>query len=130
MGITYKNENNAARNIEPIFTRQRTKYRSYRSSEFENSECNSFKIDISRISARLNSTESNLSEYLKYLNGDSSDITESTNLNDGLSYSINGVKFLLDNNSPSLEDLELDTVSKMGSRVFRLMNKISRLEKE
>jgi len=130
MGITYKNENNAARNIEPIFTRQRTKYRSYRSSEFENSECSSFKIDISRISARLNSTESNLSEYLKYLNGDSSDITESTNLNDGLSYSINGVKFLLDNNSPSLEDLELDTVSKMGSRVFRLMNKISRLEKE
>ena len=130
MSITYKNENNANRNIEPIFTRNRVKYRSYRSSESENSESNHFKLDVSKIDQRIENVDSKLSIYLKYLNGDSSDYTESAKLDDGLSYSIDGVSFFLDDETPSLEDLQIDTINKIGSRVFRLMNKISRLEKE
>jgi hypothetical protein len=130
MAIMYSSEKNSNRNIEPIFTRSRTRYRSYRSSESENSESNNFKIDISRISSRLDEIESHLADYLKYVSGDYSDYTESVKLNDGLSYTVDGVSFLLDNDTPALEDLEIDTLGKMGSRVFRLMNKISRLEKE
>jgi hypothetical protein len=130
MAITYKNEKNASRDIEPLVVRNRVKFRSYRSSELENSESNSILLDLSRIEERLNDTEEKLSSYLRYLNGDSSDYNESVNLQDGLSYEIPGVSIYFDDDNPSLENLEIDTTNKIGSKVFRLMNKISRLEKE
>lgn len=130
MGITYNNEKNSNRDIEPIFTRNRVKYRSYRSSELENSEMNNFRIDTARIVARIEKTESNLDERLKYFNGDPSDRTELVNLDDGLSYGVDGVYFVLDGDVPVLENLKIDTTNKISSRIFRLINKISRLEKE
>jgi len=129
MALTYKNESNSNRDIEPVFTKRMVKYRSVRSSELENSEINAFKLDVSRIQNRLNDSNLNINLYLKYLNGDKNDINDSVNLDDGLSYNIDGVDFYFDDISSS-ESLKLDTTNKMSSRIFRLMNKISRLERE
>lgn len=130
MPITYKNEKNSNRDIEPAFERARFKYRSTRHSQLENIESNSFKLDISKINSRIDNIETKFDTYLKYFNGDKLDINESSKLNDGLTYSVENVRVLIDDDSPSLEDLEIDTMDKISSRIFRLTKKISRLEKE
>lgn len=129
MAITYTANNIKNRKKQPLFKIDRVKYRSYRDSQQENVETNLLKIDLSRILNGLNAVDDAVLVDLKYLIGDISDKTEDTNLQGGLSYSLPSVQMYYDDTS-QISDLEIQTLSMISSRLFRLKNKISRLEKD
>lgn len=129
MAITYTANNIKNRKKQPLFKIDRVKYRSYRDSQQENVETNLLKIDLSRILNGLNAVDDAVLVDLKYLIGDISDKTENTNLQGGLSYSLPSVQMYYDDTS-QISDLEIQTLSMISSRLFRLKNKISRLEKD
>lgn len=129
MPVTYMLSTVKNRKKQPLLKLERAKYRSHRVSEQENLETNLFKIDLSRIQSQLNQTDAAVFNDLRYLVGDVSDESETTNLQDGLSYEISEVSFYVDDTSQT-STVNVDVVSKISSRLSRLRKKISRLEKD
>jgi hypothetical protein len=132
----YTNQTNATRIREPLFNIERVKYKSPRSSQQENVESNFLKLDISRISKELDEIDLTVIDNLTYLIGDITDITDSVKLNDGLSYSITGVNLSTfgfkdpDVELPNTQVLSIDVTNKLGAKLARLFNKVTRLESE
>lgn len=113
---------------QPLFQLNRAKYRGVRVSEEENLETNLIKLDLTRINEQLESIDEKILENLTILVGDKNLIELSTNLNDGLSNSINGVDFKFGSNSLE-EDIEIDSLDKISGKISRIIDKINRLEK-
>ena len=65
---------------------------------------------------------------LSYLIGETADVTNAVNLNDGLTYSIDDVNIFIDKDGSVEEALEIDVMNKISSKLSRLLNKIQRLE--
>ncbi len=126
MSKTFKLSNNS-RIKEPLFGKDRTKYRGPRSSEKENSETNLLKLDLSRLYNQMEAIDTSILENLKYTVGDISDIDNSVLLDDGLSYTLDGVEIYLDDTAVT-QDVKIDTINKISSRLTRLVSKINRLE--
>jgi len=129
MPVTYMLSSVKNRKKQPLLKLDRAKYRSHRVSEQENLETNLFKIDLSRIQSELNATDSLVFSNLRYLVGDVFDESETSNLEDGLSYEISEVSFYVDDSS-QINTVNVDVISKISSRLSRLRKKISRLEKD
>jgi hypothetical protein len=126
MAITYTANTIKNRKKQPLLKVDRVKYRSHRDSQQENVETNLLKIDLSRILNDLNAVDDAVLVDLRYLIGDISDQTESTDLQGGL---VPDLQIYSDDIS-QISDLEIQTLSMVSSRLSRLKNKISRLEKD
>jgi hypothetical protein len=126
MSKTFK-LSNTSRIKEPLFSKDRTKYRAPRNSEKENAETNLLKLDLSRLYNQMNAIDASILENLKYAIGDIGDVDTSVLLDDGLSYLIDGVEIYLDDISVT-QDVEIDTISKISGRLSRLLAKVNRLE--
>lgn len=136
MPKSYTNQTNATRIREPLFNIERVKYKNSRSSQQENVETNLLKLDISRIFKELDEIDLRVIDNLTYLIGNITDITDSVKLNDGLSYSVTGVSLSTfgfkdpDIELPNTQVLSIDVTNKLGAKLARLFNKVTRLESE
>ena len=128
MAISYRNSNKINRIIEPLYQIDRVKFKSPRNSLMENLESNLLKIDFSRILNHLNEVDNSILDKLKYFIGDITDYTEQAKLEDGISYDFPALQRYIDEASPSLETLTIDTTNKLSGKLSRLINKVSRLE--
>lgn len=128
MAISYRNSNKINRIIEPLYQIDRVKFKSPRNSLMENLESNLLKIDFSRILNHLNEVDNSILDKLTYFIGDITDYTEQAKLDDGISYDFASLQRYIDEASPSLETLTIDTTNKLSGKLSRLINKVSRLE--
>jgi len=128
MSTIFSNNSNSKRIREPLFQVNRSIYRGSRKSEYENLETNFLELDLTRILNELEDIDGKILGKLTYLIGDINDVTSSVNLNDGLSYEIPDVAIFIDKDGAVEENLELDIMNKMSSKLSRLLNKIQRLE--
>lgn len=127
MSKTFKNPNNSQRIKEPLFGKDRVKYRGPRISEKENAETNLLKLDLSRLYNQLNDIDSSVLTNLKYFIGDVTDIDESVLLDDGLSYLMDDIQLYFDDTT-STDDVKIQTFNKLSGRLSRLLTKVNRLE--
>lgn len=129
MAKTFYNESEYFSNIEePMFTRCRKKYKGERSSLEENLEINSLIVNFHRIKNSIDALNSSLDTLSSDLIHNTSTYTEEEALNDGKNYSIEGVEIYVDNNGAVLEDMILETISKISGKINKLESKITRLE--
>jgi hypothetical protein len=128
MAISYRNSNKINRIIEPLYQIDRVKLKSPRSSLMENLESNLLKIDFSRILKHLDEIDDSILDKITYFVGDITDYTEQARLDDGIAYDFPGIQTYIDEASPALEELTIDTTNKLSGKLSRLINKVSRLE--
>jgi hypothetical protein len=128
MATTYNNPKITQRIREPLFQVNRVRFRGSRESQCENLETNFLQLDLTRILNELESIDIDILNKLSYLIGETADITNAVNLNDGLTYSIDDVNIFIDKDGSVEEVLELDVMNKLSSKLSRLLNKIQRLE--
>lgn len=128
MSTTYNNPKITQRIREPLFQVNRTRFRGSRESQSENLETNFLQLDLTRILNELESIDIAILNKLTYLIGNTADVTNAVNLNDGLSYSIDDVNIFIDKDGSVEESLEIDVMNKINSKLSRLLNKIQRLE--
>jgi hypothetical protein len=128
MSTTYNNPKITQRIREPLFQVNRARFRGSRESQSENLETNFLQLDLTRILNELESIDIAILNKLTYLIGDTADVTNTVNLNDGLSYSIDDVNIFIDKDGSVEENLEIDVMNKISSKLSRLLNKIQRLE--
>ena len=124
MATTYNNPKITQRIREPLFQVNRVRFRGSRESQCENLETNFLQLDLTRILNELESIDIDILNKLSYLIGETADITNAVNLNDGLTYSIDGVNIFIDKDGSVEEVLELDVMDKLSSKLSRLLNKI------
>ena len=91
-------------------------------------ETNFLQLDLTRILNELESIDIDILNKLSYLIGETADVTNAVNLNDGLTYSIDDVNIFIDKDGSVEEALEIDVMNKISSKLSRLLNKIQRLE--
>jgi ribosome maturation factor RimP len=91
-------------------------------------ETNFLQLDLTRILNELESIDIDILNKLSYLIGETADVTNAVNLNDGLTYSIDNVNIFIDKDGSVEEALEIDVMNKISSKLSRLLNKIQRLE--
>lgn len=124
---------------EPLFQRNRMRYRGVRSSEQENLETNLIKLDLTRIKKELENIDVSILEDITLFVGNRYEITQETNLDDGLSYTIDGIDFqyfsihdgeIVALGLPIEEDLSIDTIDKLSGQLSRILLKVQRLEAE
>lgn len=130
MARTYTESYVASRNRQPLLQKVRTKYRFKRSSEQENLETNLIKLDITRINESLKLVDSRIDSDIKLFIGSVKDVNEASNLDDGLKYPLTGVQYYSEEASPTLQDLQIETIEVLSSKISRLIEKVSRLERE
>lgn len=128
MATTYNNPKITQRIREPLFQVNRVRFRGSRESQCENLETNFLQLDLTRILNELESIDIDILNKLSYLIGETADITNAVNLNDGLTYSIDDVNIFIDKDGSVEEALEIDVMNKISSKLSRLLNKIQRLE--
>ena len=128
MSISYTNTNNSKRIKEPLFQRQRVKYKGPRSSQLENVETNMLQLDFRRILIELDNTDIKVLDNITYFTGDKSLITEQVKLEDGLSSEISSIEVYIDSELAIEETLVLDSMDKLSSKLVRLLSKVKRLE--
>jgi len=128
MATTYNNPKITQRIREPLFQVSRVRFRGSRESQCENLETNFLQLDLTRILNELESIDIDILNKLSYLIGETADVTNAVNLNDGLTYSIDDVNIFIDKDGSVEEVLELDVMNKLSSKLSRLLNKIQRLE--
>lgn len=128
MATTYNNPKITQRIREPLFQVNRVRFRGSRESQCENLETNFLQLDLTRILNELESIDIDILNKLSYLIGETADITNAVNLDDGLTYSIDDVNIFIDKDGSVEEVLELDVMNKLSSKLSRLLNKIQRLE--
>jgi hypothetical protein len=127
MPKTYVNQTNSQRIIEPLLQKDRAKFRGSRVSETENLETNLLKLDLTRIQSQLEAIDISVLNSVTYFSGNIRDVTTLTNLDDGVSYDLADIEFYFDD-SELTETVTIDILSKLGTRISRLLGKISRLE--
>jgi hypothetical protein len=128
MATTYNNPKITQRIREPLFQVNRVRFRGSRESQCENLETNFLQLDLTRILNELESIDIDILNKLSYLIGETADVTNAVNLNDGLTYSIDNVNIFIDKDGSVEEALEIDVMNKISSKLSRLLNKIQRLE--
>ena len=128
MATTYNNPKITQRIREPLFQVNRLRFRGSRESQCENLETNFLQLDLTRILNELESIDIDILNKLSYLIGETADVTNAVNLNDGLTYSIDDVNIFIDKDGSVEEALEIDVMNKISSKLSRLLNKIQRLE--
>jgi hypothetical protein len=128
MATTYNNPKITQRIREPLFQVNRVRFRGSRESQCENLETNFLQLDLTRILNELESIDIDILNKLSYLIGETADVTNAVNLNDGLTYSIDDVNIFIDKDGSVEEALEIDVMNKISSKLSRLLNKIQRLE--
>ena len=128
MATTYNNPKITQRIREPLFQVNRVRFRGSRESQCENLETNFLQLDLTRILNELESIDIDILNKLSYLIGETADVTNAVNLNDGLTYSIDYVNIFIDKDGSVEEALEIDVMNKISSKLSRLLNKIQRLE--
>jgi hypothetical protein len=114
MAISYRNSNKINRIIEPLYQIDRVKLKSPRSSLMENLESNLLKIDFSRILKHLDEIDDSILDKITYFVGDITDYTEQARLDDGIAYDFPGIQTYIDEASPALEELTIDTTNKLS----------------
>jgi hypothetical protein len=128
MSTIYNNPKITKRIREPLFQVNRVRFRGTRESQSENLETNFLQLDLNRILNELELIDTSILNKLTYLIGNITDVTNTVNLNDGLSYSIDNVNIFIDKDGSVEENLEIDIMNKISSKLSRLLNKIQRLE--
>jgi len=128
MSTIYNNSKITKRIREPLFQVNRVRFRGTRESQSENLETNFLQLDLNRILNELELIDISILNKLTYLIGNITDVTNTVNLNDGLSYSIDNVNIFIDKDGSVEENLEIDIMNKISSKLSRLLNKIQRLE--
>lgn len=128
MSTVYTNRSNSQRIREPLFQRNRAKYKAPRSSESENLETNLLKIDITRILSELDTIDIEVLNKVTYFIGNKSLITEEVNINDGLSSELLDIDMYIYDIGAIEKPVILDSMDKLGSKINRLLLKIKRLE--
>jgi ribosome maturation factor RimP len=128
MATTYNDPKITQRIREPLFQVNRVRFRGSRESQCENLETNFLQLDLTRILNELESIDIDILNKLSYLIGETADVTNAVNLNDGLTYSIDDVNIFIDKDGSVEEALEIDVMNKISSKLSRLLNKIQRLE--
>lgn len=123
----YVNQSNSQRIIEPLFQKNRVKFRNSRISINENVETNLLKLDLTRIESQLDQIDINILKDIKYFGGNIGDVNITTNLNNGLTYELNDVQLYFDDTNDTTS-LTVDILSKLGTRLSRLIDKVQRLE--
>lgn len=96
MSVIFNDPDNSNRFKEPLFQKNRIKYRDSRSSQSENVETNLLKLDLTRIYNELEDIDSKILNELTYFIGDKDDLDTAALLDDGLSYEIDGISFHAD----------------------------------
>ncbi len=128
MGITFYKRSNRKRVVEPIFVKNRQKYRGYRSSVSENNEMNSLIVDLERITLQLDEINNLIDEQSIRIVGRISAATVAEKLQDGTTQTISGVEIFYDDSSPELEDLVIPNLATLASKIARLELKIQKME--
>jgi hypothetical protein len=128
MGITFSKRSNRKRVVEPIFVKNRQKYRGYRSSVSENNEMNSLIVDLERITLQLDEINNLIDEQSIRIVGRISAATVEEKLQDGTTQTISGVEICYDDSSPELEDLVIPNLATLASKIARLELKIQKME--
>lgn len=128
MSVTYRNTKKTDRIVEPLYQIDRVKFKSPRNSLSENLETNLLRMDFSRILKQLEEVDDSILTDIKYFIGDITDMTEQLRLDDGISYQLSQIQVLIDDATPSLETLKIDTTNKLSGKLSRLFHKIAILE--
>lgn len=128
MSISYRNIKKTDRIIEPLFQIDRVKFKSPRNSLAENLETNLLQIDFSRIINELDLIDGSILDNVKYFTGDISDYTDQAKLDDGISYQLSDLQLLLNDATPTLEIVQIDTTNKLSGKLSRLFHKVTILE--
>lgn len=129
MANTY-NENK--RIIEPLYRRYRNTYRGYRSSEKENLEMGQFLIDVNRLEERIVQTDLESFSKVRILVGalDSEEVDIHSQDSDGKIYIFSDIEVFHDYSGSEEQELEVQTLSTLASRLQRLNQKIKKLERK
>lgn len=128
MSIVYTKRSNSQRIREPLFQKNRTKYKAARSSELENLETNLLKLDIIRILSELDTIDIKVLDKIEYFIGNKALITDEVKLDDGLSSELPNIDIYLYSIGAIEEPVILDSIDKLSSKMTRLLSKIKRLE--
>lgn len=128
MSITYSNSVKRNRIVEPLFQKNKIRYRNVRNSQLENLETNLLKLDITRLYNQLSEIDTLVLDDIRIFVSDGNPSTSTILLDDGLTNEISDIDFYYDD-TESLEQLEIDVINKLSGRLSRLLQKIQRLEK-
>lgn len=128
MAITFNKTENKNRVREPLFQLNRIKFKSPRNSLSENLESNLLKIDFSRILDELTTMDLTVLNKVTYFIGDINDYNKASKLEDGISYTIDGINIYIDDIDSTENTLEVDTMNKLSGKLARLFYKVSLLE--
>lgn len=132
MGITFSKKTNRRRIVEPLFTRNRQRYRAPRVSIKENLEMNSLIVDLERVQLELDDIDLNLFNNSSAIIGNIKNITLEEKLDDGPDFNVSGVEINIDDPATSygssLENLSVKNTNILSARLSRLESKIKRLE--
>jgi hypothetical protein len=118
--------------LQPVFTKNRQKYRGHRSSVDENREANFFLIDINKINNFLSKSESDINLLSENFVGNLTNLTDQESLSDGLFYNLTDIKVyyqdVYDINTPSEIVLNLSKMNRLSAIVSRIEKKVKLLE--
>lgn len=128
MSIIFENSNKRNRVREPIFQKNRVKYKGYRNSTEENLETNLLKLDITRIYNELETIDLSVLDKLETIVVGNFPLDNSIKLQDGISNTVDDVQFYYDELESSLENLELHSINKLSGILNRIISKVQRLE--
>lgn len=127
-----KTYNQNKRYVEPMYQRSRGIYQGPRESQKENLEMNQFLTDTLRIEDRLIKIDSAIIDNVRIFVGalDVELAEIHTEYEDGKKYTFDDVDVFYANFSISEDDLEIDTLPTIGSKLQRLSQKIKILEQK
>lgn len=128
MSISFQKSESKYKIREPLFSINRTKFKSDRSSLSENVESNLLRIDLSRILNELQSIDDSILEKIICFNGELINYTLENKLNDGISSELEGLDLYIDKELATEQELVVDTTEKLSGNLSRLFYKISLLE--
>jgi len=124
-------DNNKKRFREPVFQKTRAIYKGNRISEIENLNNESLLVDINRLYLEIENIDTSILDKLNYFIGGKaiSNIFETNNdVDDGIIYKIDNINFYHEPTDVTQSPLQINTIGHISSIVFRLKNKIKRLE--
>jgi hypothetical protein len=128
--ITYISLNERVRLREPYISKYRAKYRGTRESYVDNLEAGSFFRDVNNIQLELEKIELLLKDKLKYF-GTILEKDENSNMNlFSPQFEIDQVAVYDEQKLVELDPVSLSSISSIGSKLYNLTLKVSRLETE
>ena len=134
MAKTYFDESQKNKLVEPMFSRDRQKYRGNRSSLRDNLEINSLLVDLNRLNNQCKQIGIELDNISNDLIYNINSLTEVDMKNDGKDFAVENVSSMIDDRSGLYGDTEkamtLETMTKLVGKIQRIKNKLIRLENE